>query len=204
MDDILEHSQLRMLEAFSHLSKRVDSLAASRRPVQRSAGKVDQANSADLGYVKPSMQLTFLMYRTALIHMRQRIEAIEDKQETFVDIINQLRAGLATWEEETSSLDVSTHFSPSSRQADERQRWQADAILSIQEKLHILQGDSGGRKTAKSETAASTKRSAGLNGALGGTMSSALQVMSVSVVIALLCEVVKRFLASRRTHRKSM
>lgn len=114
MDDILEHSQLRMLEAFSHLSKRVDSLAASRRPVQRSAGKVDQANSADLGYVRPPIQLTFLMYRTALIHMRQRIEAIEDKQETFVDIVNQLRAGLATWEEETSSLDVSTHYPPSS------------------------------------------------------------------------------------------
>jgi hypothetical protein len=37
MDDILEHSQQRMLEAFAHLSKRVDALAA-HRPIQRSAG----------------------------------------------------------------------------------------------------------------------------------------------------------------------
>jgi hypothetical protein len=36
MDDILEHSQQRMLEAFSHLSKRVDGLSIARRPIGRS------------------------------------------------------------------------------------------------------------------------------------------------------------------------
>jgi hypothetical protein len=50
MDDILEHSQQRMLEAFAHLSKRVDSLAL-RRPLQRNTGKVDQPDSGDVGYV---------------------------------------------------------------------------------------------------------------------------------------------------------
>lgn len=48
MDDILEHSQQRMLEAFSHLSKRVDGLAA-RRTAPGSAVS-DQA-PADIGYV---------------------------------------------------------------------------------------------------------------------------------------------------------
>jgi len=47
MDDILEHSQQRMLEAFAHLSERIDGLAA-RPPAPRSA--TDQP-PADIGYV---------------------------------------------------------------------------------------------------------------------------------------------------------
>jgi hypothetical protein len=47
MDDILEHSQQRMLEAFAHLSERVDGLAA-QRPAPRSG--IDQP-PADIGYV---------------------------------------------------------------------------------------------------------------------------------------------------------
>ena len=41
MDDILQHSQQRMLEAIEHLSRRVDVLAVSARdsvPLQRSIG----------------------------------------------------------------------------------------------------------------------------------------------------------------------
>jgi hypothetical protein len=48
MDDILEHSQQRMLEAFASLSKRVDGLAA-RRPVQRATGL--EQPPADIGFV---------------------------------------------------------------------------------------------------------------------------------------------------------
>jgi len=44
----------------------------------------------------------------------------------------------------------------------------------------------------------------GLSGTLGGTLTSALEVFSVSILIALLCEVVKRYWGKRRTHRKSM
>ena len=47
MDDILEHSQQRMLEAFAHLSERVDGLAA-HRPASRSA---TNQPLADIGYV---------------------------------------------------------------------------------------------------------------------------------------------------------
>ena len=47
MDDILEHSQQRMLEAFAHLSERIDGLAA-RPPASRSG--TDQP-PADIGYV---------------------------------------------------------------------------------------------------------------------------------------------------------
>jgi hypothetical protein len=47
MDDILEHSQQRMLEAFAHLSKRIDGLAVAQ-PAPRSA--TDQP-PADVGYV---------------------------------------------------------------------------------------------------------------------------------------------------------
>jgi hypothetical protein len=49
MDDILEHSQLRMLEAFADLSERIDRLAYSRRPVPRSGGA---SGSLDVEYVK--------------------------------------------------------------------------------------------------------------------------------------------------------
>lgn len=44
MDDILEHSQQRMLEAFSHLSKRIDGLSGHRHATERS-----QPLSTDLG-----------------------------------------------------------------------------------------------------------------------------------------------------------
>jgi len=47
MDDILEHSQQRMLEAFAHLSERIDGQAA-RPPAPRSA--TDQPTT-DIGYV---------------------------------------------------------------------------------------------------------------------------------------------------------
>lgn len=61
------------------------------------------------------------------------------------------------------------------------------------------------RKTTK-ETASSGKRSSisGLSGTLGGTMTSILEVFSVSIVIAIFCEAVKRYWGKRRTHRKSM
>ena len=47
MDDILEHSQQRMLEAFAHLSERIDGLAA-RPPASRSA---TGQPTTDIGYV---------------------------------------------------------------------------------------------------------------------------------------------------------
>jgi hypothetical protein len=61
-------------------------------------------------------------------------------------------------------------------------------------------------RKAVSGTKAGTKRSSisGLSGTLGGTLTSILEVFSVSILIALLCEVVKRYWGKRRTHRKSM
>lgn len=47
MDDILEHSQQRMLEAFSHLSRRVDGLAIPRSP-DRSNGNVNLGHLTSL------------------------------------------------------------------------------------------------------------------------------------------------------------
>jgi hypothetical protein len=58
MDDILEHSQQRMLEAFAHLSKRIDGLAVGQ-PAPRSAS--DQP-PADIGYV-----LLFIVYQRSKI-----------------------------------------------------------------------------------------------------------------------------------------
>ena len=66
-------------------------------------------------------------------------------------------------------------------------------------------GKGKGRKTT-SATKAGIKGSSisGLSGTLGGTLTSILEVFSVSILIALLCEVVKRYWGKRRIHRKSM
>jgi hypothetical protein len=105
MDDILEHSQQRMLEAFAHLSKRVDGLAA-HRPAPRSAA--DQA-PADIAYVLfviyPRPRLTS---RTALGHLRTRIETIETRQQDFLQIMNQLRKTIQVWDQDLHEQNVSS------------------------------------------------------------------------------------------------
>lgn len=49
MDDILEHSQQRMLEAFAHLSKRVDTLAVRKPAGPASGGGAGLSIDADMG-----------------------------------------------------------------------------------------------------------------------------------------------------------
>jgi hypothetical protein len=81
----------------------------------------------------------------------------------------------------------------------------------VEEKLYVLMGDNSKANKGKvrktvSGTKAGIKGSSisGLSGTLGGTLTSILEVFSVSILIALLCEVVKRYWGKRRTHRKSM
>jgi len=104
MDDILEHSQQRMLEAFAHLSKRIDGLAA-HKPTQRG---VDPGQPVDVGYVDLSfMSGHFLIVRTALGHLRTRIEKIETRQQEFIVMMNQLRQTIRGWDDEVHELNVS-------------------------------------------------------------------------------------------------
>ncbi|WVQ73873.1 hypothetical protein IAR50_003454 [Cryptococcus sp. DSM 104548] len=89
MDDILEHSHQRMMEAIDHLNRRVDVLGSK---VQSEGG--DMASAAALD---PKMS-------SHLEKLQRRVEHLQFNQKTHAEAANQLRSAIQSWDTETASV----------------------------------------------------------------------------------------------------
>ncbi|KAK8861320.1 hypothetical protein IAR55_002139 [Kwoniella newhampshirensis] len=109
MDDILEHSQQRMLEAIDHLNRRVDLLAANVKidggdDTPKSLGEVlDPAMSAHME------------------KLQRRVEHLEFSQRGLLESAVGVRSAIQAWDQEMASVA----------------EWQYDILLDVRHKLDL-------------------------------------------------------------------
>ncbi|ODN80796.1 hypothetical protein L202_02946 [Cryptococcus amylolentus CBS 6039] len=89
MDDILEHSHQRMMEAIDHLNRRVDVLGSK---VQSEGGEPGSAAALD-----PKMS-------SHLEKLQRRMEHLQFTQKAHAEAANQLRTAIQSWDTETASV----------------------------------------------------------------------------------------------------
>ncbi|TYJ53532.1 hypothetical protein B9479_005801 [Cryptococcus floricola] len=89
MDDILEHSHQRMMEAIDHLNRRVDVLGSK---VQSENGEPGSAAALD-----PKMS-------SHLEKLQRRMEHLQFNQKAHAEAANQLRTAIQSWDTETASV----------------------------------------------------------------------------------------------------
>nr|XP_018264371.1 uncharacterized protein I303_02537 [Kwoniella dejecticola CBS 10117]OBR86529.1 hypothetical protein I303_02537 [Kwoniella dejecticola CBS 10117] len=115
MDDILEHSQQRMLEAIDHLHRRVDILASNVAP--RKKGN----KGGGIGNLDPAIS-------THLEKLQRRVEHLETSQKGLLESALAMRSSVQLWDQEMASVG----------------EWQYDILLDVRHKLdlHLTHPDS--------------------------------------------------------------
>ncbi|WVQ94408.1 hypothetical protein IAU59_001487 [Kwoniella sp. CBS 9459] len=111
MDDILEHSQQRMLEAIDHLHRRVDILAANVKVDDRKAGGAKDKVAEKLD---PALS-------THLEKMQRRVEHLESSQRTMLESALAMRSSIQSWDQEMAAVG----------------EWQYDILLDVKHKLDL-------------------------------------------------------------------
>ncbi|OCF45008.1 hypothetical protein I317_01059 [Kwoniella heveanensis CBS 569] len=111
MDDILEHSQQRMLEAIDHLHRRVDILAANVKVDDKKSGSAKDKLAEKLDPV----------LSTHLEKMQRRVEHLESTQRTMLESALAMRSSIQTWDQEMAAIG----------------EWQYDILLDVKHKLDL-------------------------------------------------------------------
>ncbi|WVF66796.1 hypothetical protein IAT40_001538 [Kwoniella sp. CBS 6097] len=111
MDDILEHSQQRMLEAIDHLHRRVDILAANVKVDDKKAGGAKDKVGEKLD---PALS-------NHLEKMQRRVEHLESSQRTMLESAMAMRSSIQTWDQEMAAIG----------------EWQYDILLDVKHKLDL-------------------------------------------------------------------
>ncbi|WWD16778.1 hypothetical protein CI109_101210 [Kwoniella shandongensis] len=110
MDDILEHSQQRMLEAIDHLNRKVDQLAANV--------KVEGGDS------KPSKSLGEKLDPAMSEHMeklQRRVEHLEYSQRNMLESAVGVRSAIQAWDQEMAAVN----------------EWQYEILLDVRHRLDL-------------------------------------------------------------------
>jgi len=109
MDDILEHSLQRMLEAIDRLARRVDVLATTGRHVSPASMRdgVSQL-TPEISSVIPTLNAfkADTQYSNAFLGLNSRIEALEIRQRLLVDTALNMRSAMKAWDQEMASMNV--------------------------------------------------------------------------------------------------
>ncbi|WRT65433.1 uncharacterized protein IL334_002376 [Kwoniella shivajii] len=111
MDDILEHSQQRMLEAIDHLHRRVDILAVNVKVD-------DKKKRKDKGTVGETIDPAI---STHLEKLQRRVEHLETSQKTLVESAVAMRSSIQSWDQEMATIG----------------EWQYDILLDVRHKLEL-------------------------------------------------------------------
>jgi hypothetical protein len=109
MDEILEHSQTRMLEAIEVLGRRIDILA-------RSADNHSPGHGVKNGQTSISPQVL-----STLVALEMRVSAIEARHHALLETAQNLRSSIRTWDQEMSSMS----------------EWQYEVLLDVQHRLNL-------------------------------------------------------------------
>ncbi|WVR04043.1 hypothetical protein IAU60_001042 [Kwoniella sp. DSM 27419] len=109
MDDILEHSQQRMLEAIDHLHRRVDMLAANVK-----VGATKGVKDKIVENLDPALS-------THLEKVQRRIEHLETSQRALLESATSLRSSIQSWDQEMATIG----------------EWEYDILLDVRHKLDL-------------------------------------------------------------------
>ncbi|WWC87536.1 uncharacterized protein L201_002426 [Kwoniella dendrophila CBS 6074] len=112
MDDILEHSQQRMLEAIDHLHRRVDILASNVNIKSNDQNKKSQNNGEVL--LDPTIS-------THLEKLQRRIEHLDTSQKGLLESAINMRSSIQSWDQEMANIG----------------EWQYDILLDVRHKLDL-------------------------------------------------------------------
>ncbi|WVW79728.1 hypothetical protein I302_101698 [Kwoniella bestiolae CBS 10118] len=111
MDDILEHSQQRMLEAIDHLHRRVDVLASNVAQADKGKSKKSESVGESLD---PAIS-------THLEKLQRRVEHLETSQKNLLDSAIAMRSSVQSWDQEMATIG----------------EWQYDILLDVRHKLDL-------------------------------------------------------------------
>ncbi|OCF58297.1 hypothetical protein L486_04328 [Kwoniella mangroviensis CBS 10435] len=111
MDDILTHSQQRMLEAIDHLHRRVDILASN-------VDKSDKDKKKKSGVVGESLDPAI---STHLEKLQRRVEHLETSQKNLLESAIAMRSSIQSWDQEMATIG----------------EWQYDILLDVRHKLDL-------------------------------------------------------------------
>ncbi|WVQ83556.1 hypothetical protein IAT38_005697 [Cryptococcus sp. DSM 104549] len=115
LDDILEHSQQRMLEAIDHLNRRVDVLAATTASGETAGGDGREKEGKKLGEVlDPAMS-------SHLEKLQRRVEHLEFSQRSQLETALALRSAIQAWDLEMASISD----------------WEYDILLDVRHRLDL-------------------------------------------------------------------
>lgn len=100
MDNILDHSRTRLLDAIHKLEQKIEDLSATRKTESQAIEQVEKASVAEK---QPDRS-------EATISIDERVAALEKDQSDLVDQARRLRMGMQKWSQDLTKEYVSLHI----------------------------------------------------------------------------------------------